>query len=276
MFNYVISLKSSIERRKHIEKEFGKQNIPYSFFDAFQPNEENENTIQQYVPSLNKTDLTIGEKGCLMSHVLLWQKCVDENLPFIAIFEDDIFLSSVANKFLCQYNWLKERFDFNQYFILRLETQLMQSIYKNTEIQCFQHHDFIQLMSSHWGTAGYIISQLAAKKLLGLFKSPNLSLEPIDVILFESLLKEEQYPVYQLDPALLVQDFVWNKENCQLTSILEPDRSKRKIININEKEKRNLWQKIQREIWRYKRRKLLKEKGYRLIKFYKHNLRNNK
>lgn len=53
MFNHVISLKSSVERCQHIEKEFSKQNIPYSFLMRFNPNEENEHIIQ-HVLSLNK------------------------------------------------------------------------------------------------------------------------------------------------------------------------------------------------------------------------------
>ncbi|WP_075321564.1 glycosyltransferase family 25 protein [Histophilus somni] len=268
MFNYVISLKSSIERRQHIEKEFSKQNIPYSFFDAFQPNEENEHIIQQYVPSLNKTDLTIGEKGCFMSHVLLWQKCVDENLPFIAIFEDDIILSPVAHQFLGQYDWLKERFDFSQYFILRLETHSMQSIYRSTKIQPFQQRRFHQLLFLHWGTAGYIISQFAARKLLTLFQTPDISIYPIDVILFESLLKEEQYPVYQLDPAILIQDFILNKENCKLTSSLAPEREREsKKGEQRKKARKSLWRSISKEIGRFRIRVKRRLQGY-VIKFY--------
>ncbi|TFI33877.1 glycosyltransferase family 25 protein [Histophilus somni] len=274
MFNHVISLKSSVERRQHIEKYFGEQNIPYSFFNAFQPNEENEHIIQQYVPSLNKTDLTIGEKGCFMSHVLLWQKCIDENLPFIAIFEDDIILSPVAHQFLGQYDWLKERFDVNQYFILRLETYLMNSAYRKTKIKFFQQRCFPQLMSQQWGTAGYIISQIAAKNLLDLFKSPYFSVEPIDVILFESLLKEEQYPVYQISPAIVIQDNVLNQNNCKLTSVISVERAERererereRESKNNKKARRNLWRSISREIGRFRRRLKRKLNGWRIVKF---------
>ena len=35
--NYVISLTRETKRRKHIEQEFGQQNILFSFFDAVTP-----------------------------------------------------------------------------------------------------------------------------------------------------------------------------------------------------------------------------------------------
>ena len=36
-YNYVISLTTEQKRRKHITEEFGKQNIPFAFFDAITP-----------------------------------------------------------------------------------------------------------------------------------------------------------------------------------------------------------------------------------------------
>ncbi|MFQ6276533.1 glycosyltransferase family 25 protein [Acinetobacter johnsonii] len=41
-------------------------------------------------------DLKPSEIGCLLSHVLLWQKAVHDNLDFIGIFEDDIHLGQQA------------------------------------------------------------------------------------------------------------------------------------------------------------------------------------
>ncbi|QEH12883.1 glycosyltransferase family 25 protein [Histophilus somni] len=264
MFNYVISLKSAVDRRQHIEKEFSQQHIPYTFFDAFQLNEENENILQHYVPALSKSSLANKLKSCFMSHVLLWQKCVDENLPFIAIFEDDIFLSSVANKFLSEYDWLKERFAFNQYFILRLETIYMKSEYCKTKIPDYQNRKFNRLMSGHFGMGGYILSQVAAKKLLALFKNTDIFIEEIDQIIFKQLLKDEQYPVYQCEPAIIIQDCILNKDNCTLTSSLAPERERERESKNNKKAKKNLWRSISKEIGRFRRRIL---KGYRRIKF---------
>lgn len=46
------------------------------------------------------------------------------------------------------------------------------------------------------------------------------------LFLFESLLKE-QYPVYQISPAIVIQDNVLNQNNCKLTSVISVERAER-------------------------------------------------
>ncbi|MFY1026406.1 glycosyltransferase family 25 protein [Actinobacillus seminis] len=58
MQNYVISLKSAVLRRKHIEKTFSSQQIDFRFFDAFDFSEGGESLIDQLIPNLNQTALT--------------------------------------------------------------------------------------------------------------------------------------------------------------------------------------------------------------------------
>ena len=47
---------------------------------------------------------------------------MNENLEYLKIFEDDVILGENAEVFLAQDEWLKTRFDFNDIFIIRLET----------------------------------------------------------------------------------------------------------------------------------------------------------
>ena len=56
--------------------------------------------------TLCKNELSQNELACLLSHVSLWQKAIDEKIPAIAIFEDDIHLSQDAELFLKDSNWL--------------------------------------------------------------------------------------------------------------------------------------------------------------------------
>ncbi|KDB48450.1 glycosyltransferase family 25 protein, partial [Glaesserella parasuis] len=109
----------------HINKEFSSKNIKFEFFDAFQPLGK-ENIIENILPQLNKnTVLTVGEKGCLISHLLLWQKCIDEDMPYISIFEDDVILSEDAEYFLNDYSWISGSMIKQDNFIVRFETFLM-------------------------------------------------------------------------------------------------------------------------------------------------------
>lgn len=115
MINYVISLKSATNRRKHIEHEFGKQKINFQFFDALTPDQAKP--LAESLGLYYEQDrLTGGELACFMSHVSLWQKMVDENIPYMAVFEDDIYLGQDANKILNSDVWIPNGVD-----IIKLE-----------------------------------------------------------------------------------------------------------------------------------------------------------
>src|SRR5690554_1675220 len=91
---FVISLKSSIERRAYVRKAL--KDIDFTFFDADNLSEDPDHFIYQlYSP--NKTrmlkgyTLTTTELGCFASHISLWKKCVELN-ETILILEDSIEL----------------------------------------------------------------------------------------------------------------------------------------------------------------------------------------
>ena len=97
---FVISLKySNDKRRTHMKNEFSSHNIPFEFFDAITPN-ENLQYANLFKINLDNTKLTQGEISCLFSHLTLWKQMIDNNLDKIAIFEDDIYLSSSAKDML--------------------------------------------------------------------------------------------------------------------------------------------------------------------------------
>ena len=105
--NYVISLTTASDRRKHIQNEFDKQNISFEFFDAITPNQIDEYCIK-FDLTINKTNkLYNKEKACLLSHVFLWQIMIDDGLDHIFVFEDDVYLGNNAHVFFFFFFWLK-------------------------------------------------------------------------------------------------------------------------------------------------------------------------
>ncbi|MFV2029939.1 glycosyltransferase family 25 protein [Neisseria sp. S1] len=224
LHNYVISLPQAEERRQHIRNEFDAKNIPFKFFDALQPSFELQQHIVKILPRLqDEPNMTDGEKACLMSHLSLWQKCLEEDLPYIAIFEDDIVLGSQAEKFLIDTLWLEQRFANDAYFLC-LETVLRLINLKSTGIQEYQGRQFKFLESSNSGCGAYIISNQAIRLLLQ--KIHTLSaydLNPVDVLVYDYLNNIPKFSLYQLTPALCIQDSVLNKQK-GLVSQLEKDR----------------------------------------------------
>ena len=226
MNNFVISIAGSSERRKHILNQFGTQHIPFSFFDALTPSTQLTDLLNQYLPNVAQcSHLTMGEKGCLMSHFMLWQKCLNEPYDYLAIFEDDILLAENSIALLNNNDWLTERFSPEQAVIIRLETFLMPVKLSETAIADFQGRRFTNLESVHFGTAGYIISRAAASYLIGLLgRLSETEIEPIDHLIFNRYLNDENYHVYQLNPAPCVQELQYHQEHSYLTSGLENER----------------------------------------------------
>ncbi|UNW06589.1 glycosyltransferase family 25 protein [Acinetobacter variabilis] len=107
MKNIVISLKTATARREHICKEFGKQNINFDFFDALTPDLAKPLAEKMHL-NVGDEYLTGGELACFMSHVSVWQKMVDEQIPYIAVFEDDIFWVKMHSQFLVHLHGFKK------------------------------------------------------------------------------------------------------------------------------------------------------------------------
>ncbi|OOF86268.1 glycosyltransferase family 25 protein [Rodentibacter ratti] len=260
MNNYVISLISATERREHVTKEFGKHTIPFQFFDAITPNDLNRPDILELLPNIHQAKLSSGEKGCLLSHLALWKKCIDENLPYINIFEDDILLGENAKEFLFQDEWFFKRFDLKENFILRFETFLMPVKNETTDIFPYKDREFKILKEVHFGTAGYTIANQTAKFLLEKVRnSLDNKLAAIDELIFDHFLNE--LPIYQISPAICVQEMEFNKEKCYLYSQIQEERKKIRE-SLTPKVEKSLMEKIFREL----QRPFRKEKAKKLAK----------
>lgn len=225
---FVISLKTASARREHIAKEFTKQGIPFKFFDAITPGESLDSSMDALVPNLAlNNQLGPREKACFMSHIILWKKCVDDNLPFIHIFEDDIVIGKNANLFFSDDDWLVDHFKQTKTWILKTETFKTRVKLSPSSTSSYLHYQFPLLRGTHYGAASYTISNKAARYLLNKIHllSPD-SLEPIDCLLFDMYLNNDnQLMVFQLDPCICIQTLrLFNEKTNPFPSSLQIDR----------------------------------------------------
>ena len=83
---FIISLKRSQDSRINMVKKMKEINQNHIFFDAVDG--KNMNNYQKSL--CNKFEkLSDGEKGCFLSHYLLWKKILDSGYENAIIFEDD-------------------------------------------------------------------------------------------------------------------------------------------------------------------------------------------
>ena len=246
MKNFVISLIDASERRNHISNEFYKKNITFTFFDAINKSQI-DFTSQQLNLNLANADLTQGEKACLLSHVSLWKIAIDLNLPYIAIYEDDILLGTDIESFLLKDEWIPTSVD-----IIKLEV-FAESALMGYEKKIVNNARYLRrLKGIHLGAAGYILSQNSARSLLKYIQSLD-KITAIDHILFEDFVMNLDLSVYQLCPGLCIQSDRLNQDRNKILSQLESERRERLDINMlkHKKIKQSLFFKIKREYKRF-------------------------
>ena len=243
MKNYVISLKSAKKRRDHIETEFKKFNIDYSFFDAITPL-QNEKICLDLGIDIKKFTITKTEISCFLSHIYIWKKALQDNTDYISVFEDDIYLGEQAFLFLGNTNWIPSNID-----IVKIESfDKSIEVLKTEKIKTLDNRFLYKLISKHIGGAGYIISKKAIIYLLSELKNKD-EIEPIDLFIFEDMINNLN--IYQMLPALCIQDFIKNNSYENFGSALEGERRIRFNIEKNIiKSNYNFLSKIKREILR--------------------------
>ncbi|MGO1966160.1 MAG: glycosyltransferase family 25 protein [Moraxellaceae bacterium] len=236
MKNFVISLQSATERREHINSEFGKHNVNFEFFDALTPD-----TAKDYALSLglnlDSISLTLGELACMMSHVALWKKAIDNHIPYITIFEDDVYLGEDAEKLLNSTYWIQP-----DWHIIKIEAFTKKTyLSKHTHTVLNGKRHITELKGKNLGTAGYILSLQGAKVYLDYIK--NNPLLPLDELMFDDFISTGSEPVQQLVPALCIQEMLLHKNNPSLPSALLADRKDRMKL-----EKRKGFAKVNKEV----------------------------
>lgn len=191
---FVISLKSSDDRRRDVASKLG--NIDFEFFDADNLRADPEHFIyslygKEKTRKYKGYVLTITELGCFASHISLWRRCVELD-EVLLILEDNIDVSDDLPSYLQTIEELTKK-----YGILKL-CNLFKSNYKVYEQIDDKYEVTSSLKKPGLGTQAYAISPRVAKAYLdtvpGFF-------EPVDNFI-ESEWRTKQ-TVYSLRPNLI-------------------------------------------------------------------------
>ena len=234
--SYVISLTGAVDRREHINNEFNTKNVVFSFFDAIEPFTLKQAEINLDI-SLDNSDLTENEKSCFMSHISVWNKAIEDNLDYVAIFEDDIFLSESAGLLLNDVDWIDVDF-------LKIEKTTDNVLLKNKTSYSFKNEKFTLglLKSAHMGAGGYILSKKGLVELIKFIRKQKRK-DHIDQMIFDWYRTEGNLNIYQINPVICIQDCILNPNNQKFQTTLQwRDKDKIRLHFIN---------KVKRELKRF-------------------------
>ncbi|MDO4426504.1 MAG: glycosyltransferase family 25 protein [Moraxella sp.] len=263
----VISLNNATDRRSHIEHTFKAAKVDYEFFDAITPDTlVDMGKLLGLNNLLSNKRLSMGEKSCFLSHIAIWQKMIDDELPYVIVFEDDVLLGENAADIFMDKTWLSIICD--NIDVLKFET-FYEKVHLNHAALFLSKslpkenppRHLYRLKSPQMGAGAYLISSNAAKQLLKkIQETPSHALMAIDHILFEVFIQE--FNIYQMKPAIACQLMFQDKE--KLPSQLEVHR----ISNANNSNKLQytLPQKIL-NIFKRLKRSIGKRTFYQTIEF---------
>ena len=213
---FVINLDRSVDRLAEVTAEFGRIGVPFKRVTAID--------AREIVPV---KALTPAETACFRSHQRCWQMIADGADAHGAVFEDDVVFGRDASSLLGSTSWVPKDAD-----LVKLETFLDPVRINRRRLQVAAGYSVARLFGRHYGSAAYILSKTAAKKLLKLTKQLR---SPVDNALFDpTTLTCVQLTVYQMVPAPCIQS-QWILRNDNADSLIQQRNMARKKDSVREK-----------------------------------------
>lgn len=166
---FVISLTRSVERRASIIKQMKNLGLEFEFFDAVDGKSITDEQLKKVNLEIAKEfcghELSLGEVGCALSHILIYEKIISNNIQKCIVLEDDIHIhssfKSITKKIVLMSNaeiiFLHHGKAKSKIFKSKLPNDYRLAQYKQPS------KGSIRGIIS---TAGYILSISGAKKLL--------------------------------------------------------------------------------------------------------------
>jgi glycosyl transferase family 25 len=191
---FLINLDSRPDRLEKMISRLG--DLPFERIAAVDGQNLDE---REFISQSAKFRMAKNEIACILSHKVVWQKIIAENIPYACILEDDVHLSSSFPHFIRNPDWLPDNFT-----VIKIETFLARVF---LSLRKFPAGDRLlrQLGSMHAGTAGYIVSLEGAVNLLDSTQHPG---SPLDHLMFEVTSINSGFKVLQMCPALCIQEDV--------------------------------------------------------------------
>ena len=249
--SYLINLDKDSERLDFFATNFKKLGLEFervSATDGRTFSEEDFQTFMRARPRNNKSWMR-GQMGCFLSHYRTWEKIVQGNDRFYAVFEDDVHISDDLKQLLGDDNWIPDNVD-----IIRLETSTNRMRLTSQPLLTYAQRKMYGIKSTSWCTGGYLISKRTAQQLLDL---PVKYHQPSDVMLynFEDSIIAKKLNMLQCCPALCTQDKHLATGSLEFSSNVELYQPKQNslITTLQQKKASAIFNGLQKSLRGYKR-----------------------
>jgi len=215
MQTFVVNLQKDTARLSHMAQQLEQHGISWTRFNAV-----NKSVILEIGKELGWPIFLSGcspaELGCSFSHYSIWRQILEEDLPYALVLEDDVVFAHDAGIVLSA---VEEFASKNTFDIIKLETFLGGIEVSRAKYLVGKGSHLSVLHGNHAGCAAYFVSNSGCQRLVSHF--PEFR-HAIDLEMFEH--RNKELSIYQLEPAIFVQDIVLNKGRSKFESNIEGSR----------------------------------------------------
>jgi glycosyl transferase family 25 len=216
MHIFVINLKGSTERRRHMEDALGALKLPFEIIEAVDGRAFDPDNLPHYNGILRRLtagqDLMKEEIGCILSHRKIYQRMIDDNIPCAVILEDDAILSEDFPDILQKLNNLTVKWDMIR-FLGRPKCEQQ----NRTVMPIDTKYYLTRVIKPFGGAYTYMLTKTAAQKLLQMSEKNWM---PIDTLHGQSW--RTKFAIFSVTPspacadnviASTIDDTRWKKNN---------------------------------------------------------------
>lgn len=240
---YVINLDRSSDRLARLKTIFSRLNLTLTRVKAIDARKLDDKTYEA-VNAINlwPDKLTRGEVACFLSHKTALAQIAAGADPFGVVFEDDVELAECAGNFLKNSDWVPSDAD-----IVKLETFFKKVWLGPKQATSTPGFMLEEMKSSHIMAAGYLISKQAAARFIDKMERKSA---PFDHLLFNFRLHvAEEFKIYQLDPAIVVQARLESTLQSERTTNETQKKARRGVIQTVVREMRRLFSRARTGLW---------------------------
>jgi glycosyl transferase family 25 len=162
---FVINLESAVDRREAMAQQLRTLDIPFEIFPAVDGRKMSELQLKEQYNGdkavREREKMTGAEIGCALSHLGIYRKMVDENIPHALILEDDAELSPDLNTILEQ---LESRYPAGQEMVVLLNH--VPKYLKRSQVSLTGDRKLAETYGLCWNAHGYFITRQAARRML--------------------------------------------------------------------------------------------------------------
>ncbi|MDH3000857.1 hypothetical protein A1D23_10355 [Chelonobacter oris] len=181
---FIVNLKLSLDRKDYMIKLCNLFGLNVEFVEAVYGKELQKSFVDSIYDSLKSyhtigREMTLGEIGCALSHIRIYKYILEHNIDVALILEDDVFFEKDLLNALEQINLYPE--DWNLVLLGHYSTHIngreIESPVSYRRRFKLNTGSLYKLMGYGYGTHGYLINQIGAKKLVN---ATRIIYKPID------------------------------------------------------------------------------------------------